>query len=451
MQRDPAAASSMQLRAAVARALDAHVPAQAPVAVALSGGRDSVVLLDAVVAVAGPRGHPLCAVHVHHGISAHADAWAAFCAALCSAQGVTLHTRHITVPREPQHSLESEARRRRYAALAEAATAAGARVVLLGHHRDDQAETLLLQLLRGAGPKGLAAMPAARADPSGIVWLRPLLDVTRAQVDAYANACGLRWIDDDSNSSDVFVRNALRQRVMPALASVNAAYSATLARAATHQADAVRLLEDLAQIDAAAAGHGETLDLAAIAAMPMHRARNLLRWFVRRHGLPAPSTARTDAMLAQLRTARADATIRLAHAGMELGVHRGRIVVHAAPPVAYDVRWRGEAEVALPHGRLHFTRTRGSGIDATRLATTAVWLRSRRGGERLQLAANRPRRALKAILRDAGIAPWERAALPLVFCGDDLVAVAGFAVDAEYAAGKDADGIAIAWHPATSR
>ena len=447
MQRE-SAPPSMEPRTAVARALETHVPRLTSVAVALSGGRDSVTLLDAVVAAAGQRGHALCAIHVHHGISAHADAWADFCVELCQANNVALHIRRIAVPREPQQSLEGEARRLRYVALAEAANAAGARHVLLGHHRDDQAETLLLQLLRGAGPRGLAAMPAVRTDPSGTVWLRPLLDITRAQIDAYAQARGLRWIDDDSNADDAFVRNALRQRVTPALASVNAAYAATLARAAAHQADAVRLIDDLAHIDAAAAGDGATLDQAALAALPTHRARNLLRWFLYHHGLPAPPTARLEAMLAQLCAARGDALVRLAHAGAELGVYRGRVIVHAPPPVAYDVAWDGQSELALPHGLVRFTRTHGSGIDARHLAAAPVRLRPRSGGERFQLAGNRPRRALKAILHDAGLAPWERAALPLVFCGEALVAVAGFAVDPAYAASENVEGVEIAWHPA---
>ena len=165
---DPVAA----LRTAAAQSLSAHVPAGDGVAVALSGGRDSVVLLDALAHVAAERGHRLTAVHVHHGLSPNADAWQQFCTALCAERGVPLSLREVTVPRTPQTSLEAEARRVRYAALASAATAAGMRYVALAHHRDDQAETLLLQLLRGAGPHGLAGMSAVRDDPRGVRWLR---------------------------------------------------------------------------------------------------------------------------------------------------------------------------------------------------------------------------------------------------------------------------------------
>ena len=388
------------------------------------------------------------AAHVHHGLSPHADAWSAFCATWCAQRGVAYRERRIEVPRSPQHSVEAEARRLRYAALADLARDARASCVLLAHHRDDQAETVLLQLLRGAGPHGLAAMPASRAGPHGLTWLRPLLDVTRAQIDACAAERGLAWIDDDSNASDAHLRNALRRRVIPPLAALCPAYGATLARAAAHQAEAARLADDLAALDAAVASDGVSLACTGLAALPPHRARNLLRWFLRQHGLPAPSAARVDAMLDQLATARADAAIRLVHAGAEVGVHRGRIIVHAPPPPAFDVAWSGEGEVTLPHGVVRFTRTPGAGVDAQRLVAAPVHVRSRSGGERLQLAVNRPRRALKAILQDAAIPPWQRQALPLVYSGPSLAAVAGLAVDAEFIAAATADGITISWHPA---
>lgn len=448
MQRGTSQTPRIALRPAVARALHEHVPAGAIVAVGLSGGRDSVALLDALAAVAPAGGHALVAAHVHHGLSPHADAWAAFCAGLCAQRGIDFRERRVAVPRGPQQSLEAEARRLRYAALAAIAREANAQFVVLAHHRDDQAETVLLQLLRGAGPQGLAAMPPVRAGPFGITWLRPLLDLARSDVDAYAAEHSLRWVDDDSNAGDAHLRSALRHRVIPPLAALVPAYAITLRRAAMHQAEAALLADDLAALDAAAAGDGATLERAAIAALPLHRARNLLRWFLRRHDLPAPSAARLDAMLDQLVHARADASIRLAHAGLEVGVHRGRIVVHAPRPPAFDVPWCGEHEVALPHGTVRFTPTPGAGVDAARLGAAPVRLRPRAGGERLQLAANRPRRALKSILHDAAVPPWERAALPLVYCGDALAAVAGFAVDAAFAASAAGDGITISWHPA---
>ena len=184
------------LREVVGRSLAAHVPQGTPLAMGLSGGRDSVVLLDALATVAPSRGHTITAIHVHHGLSPNADTWAQFCADHCAALGIALVTRKVMVDHLPRTSLEAQARGARYGALADAARHISAPVVALAHHRDDQAETLLLQLLRGAGPHGLAAMPAMRKDISGIAWWRPVLAVARAEIDAYARDQALAWIDD---------------------------------------------------------------------------------------------------------------------------------------------------------------------------------------------------------------------------------------------------------------
>lgn len=435
------------IRSAVESSLAAHVPADSPIAVGLSGGRDSVVLLDALIAAAPERGHVLRAIHVHHGLSPHADEWQAFCENLCVQRGVPLTLQRVDVPRAPQSSLEGEARRMRYAALAEAATAGDTRFVALAHHRDDQAETLLLQLLRGAGPHGLAAMPALRDDPRGVKWWRPMLDIARADIDAYAAAGALRWVDDESNDATHHLRNAVRHAVMPVLASVAGNPSATLSRAAAHQAEAARLADDLAALDAHGAFEDGSLARDALAKLPPHRARNLLRWVVRHWGLPAPSTAHLSAMVSQLCTARSDAGVRLALADVEIGVFRGRVFVHASPPPPYDVAWTGEADVDLPHGRLVAERAEGKGIDLRRIANAPLHVRPRAGGERLQLAANRPRRALKSILQDAGLPPWERQSLPLVYCGDELAAVPGIGVDLKFQAPAGSAGITLTFRP----
>jgi tRNA(Ile)-lysidine synthase len=206
---------------------------------------------------------------------------------------LAVHRAHVE--RAPGTSLEAEARAARYAALA----AADADIVALAHHADDQAETLLLQLLRGAGPHGLAAMPAERALPAGPSLLRPFLALPRAAIDAYAAARGLAWVDDESNARTGARRNFLRHEVAPRLVAAFPGYPATLARAARHQAEAARLIDDLALLDAQDAigvetAAGATLDRAALvelAARAPHRARNLLRWFLRQHELRAPSTS----------------------------------------------------------------------------------------------------------------------------------------------------------------
>ncbi len=436
-----------RIDAAIAQAFADYLPIGGTAAVALSGGRDSVVLLDAAARLARRHAVALSAIHVHHGLSPNADAWARFCADLCAARGVAHSVIRIEIHRHRGTSLEAEARSLRYAALAATAAAQGVTHLLLAHHRDDQAETLLLQLLRGAGPQGLAAMPRAHADDFGLHWLRPLLALGREAIEDQAATLDLPWIDDESNADPVHRRNALRHGVVPALAGVFPAWATTLARAAEHQAVAAALADDLASIDAGTTGESGILDRATLAALPLHRAANVLRWFLRRQGLSAPSAARLAAMLAQLRGARPDAAVRLRHGGAELGIARGLIVVHPPPPAPFDVVWNGEGELALPHGRLAFFRTSGRGVDALALAAAPVHVCSRRGGERFQLADGRPRRALKSILQEAGIPPWERLGLPLVYCGTSLVAVAGIGVDAACRAPTGGPGVSIEWTP----
>ena len=302
-----------------------------------------MVLLDALAALRAQLPVIVSAVHVHHGLSPNADAWAAFCAAECEKRGVALALRRVQVERAPGDSLEATARTARFSALA----TADADAVALAHHADDQAETLLLQLLRGAGPHGLSAMPASRT-AGGPALIRPLLALPRAALETYARQHDVAWIDDESNADTGLRRNFLRHEIAPRLAAAFPGYPATLVRAAAHSAEAALLLDELAALDAGdAAGSGDeaaTLDragLAALAQRSLPRARNVLRWFLRRRGLPPPSTARLAAMLLQFVHAAPDARVRVAHAGVELGIFRGRIVVHAPAVAPFTIAWSG--------------------------------------------------------------------------------------------------------------
>jgi tRNA(Ile)-lysidine synthase len=427
---------------ALAAALAAYSAPGQRVAVALSGGLDSIVLLDALHALAPRFALVLSALHVDHQLSPHAGRWAEFCAEACAARGVQLTIARVDVARRAGQSLEAAARAARYREL----LGADADIVALAHHADDQAETVLLQLLRGAGPAGLAAMPRPRAgDVGGPALLRPLLDLPRATLAACASARGLAWIDDESNANRRHKRNLLRLDVAPLLAEAFPGYPSLLVRAAGHQAEASALLDELACRDAGDTQDG--LDRAALTALSPARARNLLRWFLRREGLRPPSAARLAGMLAQLQTAGTDARTRIVHDGAEIGCHRGRIVIHAAAAGAYAFGWRGETSVDLPGGILHFERTRGDGIAAAKLDAAVVMLRSRRGGERIQLATNRPRRAVKKLLYDAQLPIWQREALPFIWCGEELAAVPGIGVALAFQAQSDEDAWRVGWRP----
>lgn len=447
---DPVSAA---IAAALRPLLSAHSagrssPQALRVAVALSGGRDSMVLLDALARFAAAERIVVSALHVHHGISPNADAWAAFCTAECARRNIPLAVARVSVVRTPGQSLEAAARTARYAAFA----IVDADVIALAHHADDQAETLLLQLLRGAGPQGLGAMPALRAAGTAPAMLRPLLELPRSAIEAMAAAFAIHWIDDESNADTRFKRNYLRHEVAPRLASAFPGFPATLARAAGHQAEAAGLLDDLAAIDARESAAddpqlGLVLDRRALAALPLPRARNLLRWFLRRHGLAAASAARLAAMLAQLTGAAPGARVRLVHAGAEIGVHRERVVVHTPPVAPFAVTWNGESNLALPHGVLEWAKVVGAGIAADSLAEAPVIVRSRKGGERFQLSANQPRQALKGLLQSAGMPTWDRAALPLVFCGDAFAGAPGIGTDLRFQAAGSTPGYLLRWHP----
>jgi tRNA(Ile)-lysidine synthase len=425
--------------AAVATALSSSITPGSQVAVALSGGMDSMVLLDILASAASSHSFELCAIHVNHGLSPNAPAWSRFCAEQCAMRAVPLTIHDLQLSRVADTGLEAHARAARYRCFA----AAEVDVVALAHHADDQAETVLLQLLRGAGPRGLAAMPAFR--PGRPALFRPLLGLKRDAIAACAQARALQWITDESNADTRHKRNLLRHAVAPVLAAQFPGYQHTLARAATHQAEASELLDELAQHDAVTAIDSLGLDCARLAQLSAARGRNLLRWYLRGEGLRAPSEARLADLLRQARGA--DARTRIAHDGAEIGCHQGHVVVHAPTPAPFRSAWHGEGEVRLPGGVLRFTPACGTGVAAAKLAHGQVSLRSRAGGERIQIVANRPRRALKKLMQDAGFPVWLRASVPLMFCGEELAAVPGLGVALAYQPGDDEHSWAVDWRP----
>jgi tRNA(Ile)-lysidine synthase len=283
------------LRAALAAALaDAQraTGGITEIAVGYSGGLDSSVLLDALARLREAAPWRLRAVHVNHGLSPHARAWQEYCAAACAALDVPLSIHAVEVARRARLSREEEARRARYRVL----RAAPVDLIALAHHADDQAETLLLQLLRGAGPRGLAGMPRlAVGEQRPWLW-RPLLGLPRSALERYARARGLGWIDDESNADIALKRNFVRHRVMPVLAQGFPAPATTLARAATLQAEAAALLGALGRGDLAAASHDGVIDCRLVAALPRERQANLLREWLAGHGMRAPSAARLRAL-----------------------------------------------------------------------------------------------------------------------------------------------------------
>ena len=283
-----------------------------------SGGLDSTVLLHLLAAERASTGMVLSAAHVHHGLNPQADAWARHCRAICRQLDVPFWLRRVQVNRAPRTSLEEEARTARYAALA----ALPVEVIALAHHADDQAETLLLQLLRGAGPKGLAGMAPLKPLVGAalehdtvkpmLLW-RPLLDCTRAALEAYARQHQLAWIEDDSNQDVRFKRNFVRSHVMPVLADGFPAPVATLARAARHQAEVAALADALADSDLSGTRRAAGLEVAILLMLDDVRLKNLLRRWLAQHALRQPSEARLLALVRALRQSSNDTRLAWQH------------------------------------------------------------------------------------------------------------------------------------------
>jgi len=425
----------------VADALARHVSPHARLVLGLSGGLDSVVLLHVLLALRDQYPFELRAVHVHHGLSPHADDWADFCVRLGASHAVELTVHQVRIARDDAAGIEAAARRERQRVFA----GLDADFLLTAHQQDDQAETLLLQLLRGAGPKGLAAMAEVQRRPGWrAAQLRPLLGVARAGIREYAQVHGLAWVDDESNQDTRYRRNALRQQVMPLLAAHFPGSSSTIARAASLQAEAAELLDELALLDAAAAIDGNRLDCSALARLSLPRARNLLRHFIEQHGQSMPNVRRLNEALHQLLEAKGDARVCVRLGQVEAWRFRGgAYLVPLAPAAAAPVHWQGEASVWVPAAgvSVHMDAVSGAGLKHEALIAGEVTLGVRQGGERLRLHPGGPHRSLKNLLQEQAIPPWQRDRLPLLWCDGRLAWAAGIGLDADLCAAPGEAGV----------
>lgn len=447
-KRRPAERAAWDLAPRVRAALADAVPAGSRILVGLSGGVDSVVLLDLLRRLGARRRWRLSALHVNHQLQPAAADWARFCRGICREAAVPLRVTRVSVA--AGNSLEGAARRARYEAL----LAQPADFIALAHNRDDQAETVLLHLLRGAGVRGLAGMRPASEPPyagrsrgatRAPCLLRPLLDVPRADIEQYAAHRRLAWIEDPTNASPDYARNFLRIEVLPVVAGRFPAYREALARAARHAGEAAELLDALARSDWAAAASGAGLSVTAVRSLSPARAKNLLACFLREHGIEVPSADRLEEALRQVTRARRDAAVSVEVGAAELRVHRGVVLLspRAGPVRGVERVWGGEPALELPELGcvLHMTRRTGAGLSVARLQAAPVTVRSRRGGERLRPHPNGPSRTVKNLLQEMRMPPWQRARVPFIYCGEELVCVPGVAMHGGYRAGPGEPGI----------
>jgi len=422
------------------------------VAVAFSGGRDSLALLHATANAAGRLGLQVVALHVHHGLLAEADAWVASADRLCArwrGRGLPVRLRWARIESAPGagDSTEAWARRERYRALTRLAREEGAGLVLLAHHRRDQAETVLLQALRHAGPRGLAAMPAS-ALRDGITFARPWLDQPRDAIDAYIRRHRLAPIEDPSNQDARWARNRLRLQVWPVLSAAFEDAEVALAAVARRAQEADAALSELARLDLAEATAGASLSVVRIGALTSARQGNALRaWLADRLGHGA-----ADSLVCRLRDeALHKRTGRWPVDGLlEVVLHRGwlNVIEHRdrtpGPALTLDLSLPGPMRVPQWGGTLEVLPSISGGAPASALAR--VRLTPRGGGEQFQRTPRGFARSLKKQYQAAGIPDHQRSG-PLLWVDDRLLFVPGLGIDARWAALPGEPRVALQWLP----
>lgn len=421
------------------------------VVVGFSGGGDSTALLAALATAAGRWLRlPVRAFHFDHGLHPDSREWVAHCRRICAGLGIPLAVAAADGVPPSGASIEAWAREQRYAALAREAAAGD--VLLTAHHQDDLAETLLLMMLRGSGPHGLAGIAPRR--PLGAGELRrPLLDLPRATLEAFLAGTGLPWLVDPANADPRYDRSFVRHSLLPSLRERWPAATANLARVAAHQRVAVEVLDEYA--DAAfdePAREEDRLRIAPLLALPPARRALVLRRWLHRCAGAAPDAATLARILREVVGARPGAMPRMRVCGGELRRHAGCLYwLRRCPPspLSGPVAWLPHAELVLPGGTLTAVAASGRGLRASSIAGLTLTVRARRGGECLRPAGTPCRRPVKHLLQEAQVPPWLRPLLPFVYAGETLVAVGGLAIASEFAAAPGEAGFAIEWRWST--
>lgn len=429
-------------------------------AVAYSGGLDSTVLLKLAQRFADQKNIPLFAFHVHHGLSPNADVWLQHCQSVCLDAGITFRFARVDVNRQGQ-GIESAARSLRYAALGKLCATDQVPVLLTAHHLDDQAETMLMQLLRGTGLRGLAGMDSFNYAPSllenaELLLARPLLQEAKQSLLHYAQSHELAHIEDESNSHTCYTRNALRLLVMPEIEKIAPDFSGRLLRTSEHVRSANRILDEVAAQDLEHSLNGVELMLPALKTLSADRLSNVFRYWLQRQEIQLPSSAKLREIQTQLFDAREDARVTVSHLHYVLHRYDDKITLIDTNHISHYVgnlwiQWAGEESLYLSElkGRLVFQQVAGvDGIDPKVLLENQLEIRQRSGGERLRLGKSRPSRDMKSHFQSLRIPFWRREKLPYIYLGSNLLHVGLVGTDAAFLADSaDSNKIQLIWVP----
>lgn len=418
--------------------LHCHLRDSAAVKIAYSGGVDSHVLLHAVCELRQNNPWAVSAIHVNHGLHPEALAWEDHCLTVCQRLGVSCAVEHLKVRAIGTEGMEAAARRLRYATLARHIGAT--ETLLTAHHLDDQAETILLQVLRGAGVRGLAGMPVMMNFSNGAL-VRPLLGFTRAELLNYAQQQRLQWIEDTSNLDLGRSRNFIRHQVLPLLEQRWPQAKRVVARAGRHVAEASALVDAIAEVDLPflTAGEHGTISIRALRRLESARRRNAIRYWMRQRGFAMPSAQLFEQIVHVIEQSPRSRHATIRWPGAEVRRYRDSLSIMAPRRNAnakIDMAWNFAQPLEVPGTGyiLCLEETLGSGLSVQRLSGKTARVRLRRGGESIRLPRRQHHHKLKKLFQDAGVPPWERQRLPMIFVDDELVAVGDRWVSAAFAA-----------------
>ena len=396
------------------------------VVVAFSGGLDSTVLLHAVTRLKDKKFGRITAVHVHHGLSKNAGAWAEFCQDTAKKFGAEFVLRKVKVVSSGE-GIEAAARKERYRVLEEVLKEQGASALLTAHHLDDQIETFLIQWMRGAGPEGLSAMPALKAD-SGVVIARPFLAFTRKELEEYAAKKHLQWVEDESNEDTAYLRNALRNIVIPEMEKARPGFKMAAQRSIELVAEASQILRETAAEDLKEVSEHETgfILLDRFFKLSAARQTRLLRLWISLHGLKPLQRNRLLEILRQIKETDKQSVLLFTSNDKEVRRYGARLMITAKekqetiPELV--IQWQGEESIDLPgfDGRLVFKKN-PKGFNETYLKAMPLTVKTRSGSAKLKIHPFRPSKKIKVLYKEAKIPDFERAHLPLIWRNGKLI------------------------------
>jgi tRNA(Ile)-lysidine synthase len=415
--------------------------------IAYSGGLDSHVLLHVLASIQNEIKPGLVAVHINHGLSNDAELWVKHCQKICKGYAIEFKKYSVDLSHKSDKGKEAFARQKRYEVFGNLFNSHD--LLLTAHHMDDQLETILLQLMRGSGPDGLVGMPQARAFSEGIL-LRPLIDYSREEIHNYAISESLSWVEDESNKSNKYDRNFLRNRIIPELLTRWPSALKTVQRAARHQAEARSLINEISRSDLVLICDSKYIkvDLSRFNNLSGIRKKNVLRAWIKINKLETPDAQIIEKIITEVIHANADRNPCVKWKGGEIRRYRGYLYIMKLLP-AHDVEmskpWNFKGSLKLTSGYLKAVSGKGSGIKKAMLSNNTVEIKYRQGGEQIRPSGRVETHDLKKLFQDQGILPWLRDRIPLIYYENELIAVADLWVESKYAATEDEAAWQIIW------